>query len=191
MVNQTAQYLQYGDATLRRHAGLRPDHTLIASWIGINDMSDTYRYDNLTEYGVSSWPEFYKLLIDTEFEESIVPLFEAGYRHFLFLNLPPRDRGPNVVNTDEQAPQMLRIDQWNDVLAKAVKTFKKDYPAANPISFDVNSVLNQVLDNPLQYGIHNTTDYCLDSKNETVLTDPGAFGCLPLDQLFWYDSGHL
>lgn len=154
-------------------------------------MSDTYKYNNLTAYGVETWPEFYKLLIDTQFEDSIAPLYEAGYRHFLFLNLPPRDRGPGVVGTDEEAPQRRRTDQWNQVLETSMATFAEGHPAANAMLFDVNDFLNKVLDDPLPYGIRNTTDYCRDSKNETVLTDPAAFGCLPLDELFWYDSGHL
>lgn len=191
LINQTAEYLEYGDKVLRQNTGLEPDRTLVSLWIGINDISDTYNYANLTAYNVNTWPELYDLIISAEFDLSVTGLLNAGYRHFLFLNLPPLDRAPNVVNTTKQASFKSRINAWNSVLTHHINRFQETYPMATVLSYDVNYVLNQVLDHPLRYGILNTTDYCPGYANSTILTDPAASGCLPLNELFWYNSGHL
>lgn len=57
--------------------------------------------------------------------------------------------------------------------------------------FDAHKVLQGVLDDPAKYGINNSTGACAASAQPDILTDPGKYGCLPLYEYFWYNSGHL
>ena len=57
--------------------------------------------------------------------------------------------------------------------------------------FDTTTFLNYVLDHPSEYGISNTTGYCAAYDQPDINTDPGKYGCAPLEQYFWYNTGHL
>lgn len=57
--------------------------------------------------------------------------------------------------------------------------------------YDANTFLNRVLDNPAEFGILNTTSYCLDYADPDVQEHPERHGCLRLEKYFWYNSGHM
>jgi hypothetical protein len=81
--NQVLQWYDYGRPVLRPF----PDKSLVASWIGINDISDSSKYkfpiDNATNFA-----SLYQEMITTQFD-ALEKVYDAGYRNFLFLNLPP------------------------------------------------------------------------------------------------------
>ena len=163
---------------------MTPQTTLVAEWIGINDISDSVNYN-------VSFPEFYEEIISAQFNESVIPLYHAGYRYFLFMNLPPLDRTPPNVGSANPSPSKAQIDLWDATLASYSRVFTREHPDALSMLFDANKFLNGVLDHPSAYGIKNTTDYCTGYTDPDVLTDPGKYGCLPLDELFWFNTGHM
>ena len=63
---------------------------LVAVWIGINDMDDSDRLVFPTE-NATSFQTFYEEIIATEFQ-ALDTIYNAGYRSFLFMNLPPLER---------------------------------------------------------------------------------------------------
>jgi lysophospholipase L1-like esterase len=65
-------------------------NALVAVFIGINDISDSSKY-TFPRNNASDFPSFYKKIIATEFE-ALETVYEAGYRNFLFMNLPPLER---------------------------------------------------------------------------------------------------
>ena len=79
----------------------------------------------------------------------------------------------------------------DDSLARHSQRFAAENPHAKVMLYDANKFLNGVLDNPGKYAIKNTTSYCLDYANLDVLYHPELYGCLPLDEYFWYNSGHM
>lgn len=62
----------------------------MASFIGINDINDMANFQfpvqNLTDF-----EELYTAVIAEQFE-ALETVYEAGYRSYLFLNLPPLDK---------------------------------------------------------------------------------------------------
>jgi len=57
--------------------------------------------------------------------------------------------------------------------------------------FDTYSYLSGILDNPSRYGIKNTTSYCPNYNAPDIDTNYAAYGCLPIEDYFWYNSGHI
>jgi lysophospholipase L1-like esterase len=85
-VNQIAQWAAYAKPVIP----VDVSRALVAIFIGINDISDSAKY-TFPRNNVTNFPSFYAEIIGTEFE-AIETIYEAGYRNYLFLNLPPLER---------------------------------------------------------------------------------------------------
>lgn len=185
LVNQTQQFLTYGQPVFKHKLCVKPSKTLVAIWIGINDINDSAKYN-------VSFPDFYDSIISTIFSQSVKPLYEAGYYNFLFVNLPPLDRTPSNQLKAEPLPNRTMIGWWDDTLVRHSEAFAAEHSDVTTMVFDANTFLNGVLDNPGKYGITNTTNYCAGYLQADVLTDWEKYGCpVPLDQYFWFNSGHM
>ncbi|KAF1344469.1 hypothetical protein BDV97DRAFT_393066 [Delphinella strobiligena] len=180
--------------------------TLVVIWIGINDILDTSSWTNV------SFPSLYNNLLTTEFA-AVEQIYQAGYRNFLFMNLPPLDKTPgNVAKGAEKArPNETMVGSWNDLLVGYVDAFTSSHRHSNTntsstspthqkaddpteittILINTHKYLNQILARPSDYGIKNSTSYCPAYDQRGVETHPGAFGCLPLEEYFWFNAGHL
>lgn len=158
-----------------------PAKTLVAVWIGINDISDSAKL-------AVDFATYYDQLIGTVFEQSVAPLRRAGYRRFLFVNLPPLNRSPpNLVRAAGPLPNSTMIGLWNAALDRHSAQFAAGGGVVSMV-YDANTFLNQVLDNAASYGITNTTNFC-PKMNQPLPVE--QYGCLPLEDYFWYDNGHM
>ncbi|TKX24281.1 hypothetical protein C1H76_3383 [Elsinoe australis] len=163
--------------------------TLVALWIGINDINDSAKNATIT-----SFPAFYATVISTLFS-SIDTLYGLGYRNYLLMNLPPLDRTPgNVANAAANktvSPSLAQIGAWNGEIAKQAAAFEKGHQGSEVLVFDANTYLNGVLDDAERYGLKNTTGYCARYDAPDIATNYAAYGCLPLKEYFWYNTGHV
>ncbi|KAI8624978.1 carbohydrate esterase family 16 protein [Xylariaceae sp. FL1651] len=185
LVNQTQQYLTWAEPVIGKK--MDKSKALVAVWIGINDINDSSKFTNV------SFPAFYDKLIGkcSLFAQSVQPMYDAGYNSFLLLNLPPLDRTATNIASESPLPNRTMIGWWDDSLARHSHKFAAENRRAKVMLYDANTFLNGVLNNPGKYGIKNTTSYCLDYANLDVLYHPELYGCLPLDEYFWYNSGHM
>jgi phospholipase/lecithinase/hemolysin len=178
---QVQQFLTYAQPTLSKI--IDPSKTLVAFWIGINDINDSAQYP-------VDFPGFYDKLISSLFE-SVQSVYNAGYRNFLFMNLPPLDRTPGNILKASPLPNATMINLWDDCLTSHIREFDKRNLNANAFGFDVNGFLNKVLDFPGRYGIRDTTGYCKSYDQPYISTEPQRYGCLPLNEYAWFNDGHL
>ncbi|KAG4031724.1 hypothetical protein MFRU_008g00860 [Monilinia fructicola] len=167
-----------------------PSKTLVAIWIGINDISDTsssiFPSHNATDY-----PSLYKNIIDAEFA-AIETIYKAGFRNYLFMNLPPRQRSPlNLIRPDGPRPNATMFNSYNNILNTTALNFAATHPGTKAMVFDTFSFLSSVLDNPAPYGITNTTNYCPNYDAPDIDTNYAAYGCQPIPEYFWYNTGHI
>ncbi|KAL3440806.1 hypothetical protein BJX65DRAFT_314458 [Aspergillus insuetus] len=186
--NQVVQYLTYGHPVLVPRRIVSPKKTLVAIWIGINDITDSARNATIT-----SFPAFYNTLISAIFD-SVSSLHSAGYKDFLFLNLPPIDLTPSGQNQapEDRSPNATQIALWNDILQQHAQKFQRRHRDSNSFVYDTNSQLQAVLASPADYGIVNTTNTCPGAKQPDIETNYEAYGCpTSLWTYFWYDSGHI
>jgi hypothetical protein len=93
-VNQIIQWATYAKSYLP----IKPAKALVAVFIGINDIndSDKYTYPRIVDTGsgnktITGYSGLYDAIIGTEFE-ALETVWEAGYRNFLFMGLPPLDK---------------------------------------------------------------------------------------------------
>ena len=171
--NQTVQFEEYGDSVLARF--IDKSKTLVAVWIGINDINDSAEYD-------VDFPTFYNQLVATVFER-LRRIFALGYRNFLVVNLPPLDRTPgNLVRRGGPLPNKTMVDWYDAALYNHSIAFQEENEGSSILYFDANEFLNGVLDDPGKYGIKNSTGYCAAYDQPFVDTDPQRYGCLPLGE---------
>ncbi|KAL2872379.1 SGNH/GDSL hydrolase family protein [Aspergillus lucknowensis] len=206
-VNQITQYTTFAHPVLATpnshgsHAILNPESTLVAIWIGINDINDSAAGNDGYGAAIPSFPAFYNTLMSTLFD-SVSTLHELGYRNYLFLNLPPLDRNP--ANQDElpenRSPNATQVGWFNSALERHASLFRSRHgdgdgdgdDATTVLLFDAHSVLSGVLDSPGAYGIVNTTDFCPGYDQPDIGTNYEAYGCpTALETYFWYNSGHI
>ncbi|KAF2477473.1 lysophospholipase A [Lindgomyces ingoldianus] len=178
---QVEQFLDYGDPVLSTF--LDKSKALVTSWIGINDIGDSAKYN-------VSFPGFYDKLQARHFE-FIDSIYARGYKNFLLMNLPPLNRRPGLVFSPNPSVNATMIQWWNSALQSHATAFSNSHSDVEVMVFDVNKVLNGVLDEAEKWGFKNTTGYCTAYNQPDILTDPGKYGCLPQKEYFWFNTGHL
>ncbi|CAL5869632.1 uncharacterized protein PFLUO_LOCUS3862 [Penicillium psychrofluorescens] len=181
---QVTQYTEYGHKPLSDR--LSTHETLVAIWIGINDVGDSAHYTT-----VDYFPTFYNALMTTLFD-SVDKLYGLGFRSYLFFNLPPMDRDPSNLVSSDPSPNVTQVEWYNDAVAQHAESFGKKYADTNVMLFDAHARLSAILDDPAPYGIRNTTNFCAGYDQPDIYTNYRNYGCpTPLDTYFWYDSGHM
>lgn len=119
-------------------------------------------------------------------------MHNAGYSNFLFVNLPPLDRTPGNLARANPSPNKTQIRWWDESLQKHSECFAKQNTGVTTMLYDVNTFLNGVLDNPTEYGIDNTTDFCGGYLYADVLDNWEKYSCSgPIETYFWFNSGHM
>lgn len=185
LVNQTQEFLTYGQPVFKDTLHVKACETLVAIWIGINDINDTADQDD--DFAV-----LYDAIISAIFNESLTPLHGAGYHNFLLVNLPPLDRTPSNLERANPLPNKTQIALWDDSLQRHSEAFAASQPGVTTLLYDANGFLNGVLDKATAYGIRNTTDFCSGYLYADVLTDWEKYDCSgPVDDYFWFNSGHM
>lgn len=182
IVDQIEQYATYGHTTLSKF--LRTSETLVAVWIGINDVGDSAKY-------AVDFPTFYANLTNTLFN-SVDTLYDLGYRSYLIMNLPPMDRDPSNVDSSYPTPNVTQVAWYNAALTQRAEKFRDEKRDVEIRVFDAHARLSWILDHPSEFGIVNTTDYCAGYDQPDIAWNYKAYGCpTPLDEYFWYNTGHM
>ncbi|KAJ6198095.1 hypothetical protein J3E72DRAFT_384983 [Bipolaris maydis] len=177
---QVEQFISYGNPALES-IYLDKKHALVAVWIGINDINDLVA----TQGKNATFAPVYRKVQENIFK-NVEKVYGLGYRSFLFMNLPPLDRGPGTPNVNASL-----VELFNDIQASYADKFAKKHCNAAVLQFDVNTVLNDVLDRYQDYGFKNITGFCPGYNQPDVLINLERYGCTELDTYFWYNSGHL
>ncbi|TVY59187.1 Acetylesterase, partial [Lachnellula suecica] len=158
--------------------------------IGINDISDIAKY-TFPYLNITSFPCLYQHIIAAEFR-ALETVYEAGYRNFLFMNLPPLERTPaNIKPGAVPLPNSTMVSTYNALLSTAAQNFSSTHLNTNAMVFDTHTFLSGILDDPSEYGIQNTTGFCARYDAPDIATNYEAYGCLRIGEYFWYNSGHI
>lgn len=142
---QIEQYITYAHPALE----LDPATTLIAVWIGINDVNDSKDFEIL-------FSDFYCQIISTLFE-SVSELHDLGFQNFIFLNIAPLDRTPDsleaIANGEDPSPSTEQLKLWNSVIKEGGLDFERRNPKSTVLLFDAYDALNDIIDCAEEYGI--------------------------------------
>ena len=89
-------------------------------------------------------------------------LAEKGAKHVLVISLPDLGRTPAAREFDEVDILSYFSKRHNDALEKNMGVLQKHYPDTQWVYFDINHMLNEVMDSPEQFGFNNITDTCYE-----------------------------
>ncbi|OQD71930.1 hypothetical protein PENPOL_c001G04883 [Penicillium polonicum] len=136
------------------------DNAVFGFWIGINDIG--WGHQN-TQHSVlvPTLMAQYRLLIEK--------LYASGGRKFLFLNVPPTDRSPMVINEGPEAVKTYAtwVKAYNDGLQSMIDDFKLSHNDTTIVLYDTWSFMLRILDDPQTYGFPNAT--CFDDNGTSCI----------------------
>jgi phospholipase/lecithinase/hemolysin len=127
--------------------GLTKKHkaeTLVIEWSGGNDL-------------ITANPRPSQLVVERAVAarvENLKELMKNGYQHFVWFNLPNLALTPKYYaqSSDEKANAEKWIKYFNSELEKACKELSTNYPQCTFELFDVNSIFDEIYQNPEAYG---------------------------------------
>ncbi|KAK5560762.1 hypothetical protein LTR46_001070 [Exophiala xenobiotica] len=171
-------------------ASWKPDATLFAIFVGINDVGNSYA-------GTASGNTTIYDAVLSEYTSLVNQLYDSGARNFVFLNVPPVDRSPLTASSGPaaQALEASRIALFNSRIATLAANLAHADKQNAVFLYDTHTLFEEVLDNPQQFPqtapYRNTTDYCLDYENGTAAMDTLNASCVyPVNEYFWLNSLH-
>ncbi|RAL64012.1 hypothetical protein DID88_003200 [Monilinia fructigena] len=97
----------------------------------------------------------------------------------------------NLIRPDGPRPNATMLNSYNNILNTTALNFAATHPGTKAMVFDTFSFLSSVLDDPAPYGITNTTNYCPNYDAPDIDTNYAAYGCQPIPEYFWYNTGHI
>ncbi|KAH8197765.1 hypothetical protein TruAng_008054 [Truncatella angustata] len=138
---------------------------IYAFWIGINDINKSYLGDDYAGIDLDIYAE----VIDSYYQV-VSKLYDSGARNFLFLNVPPLEKAPTILQSSSNStkyPLMQRaVADYNEKLYKMVRQVRHNFAYTSVFFYDAHALFDAVLADPSQYGetasIHDTTSYCKD-----------------------------
>ncbi len=147
-------------------------NALYTLWGGSNDY-----------LGTDANPEQVVDNIETEVES----LYDSGAREFLVFNLPdlgaiPEADNPNLGRSPEELTQLSNTH--NSLLDSTVQELENTLNGADVTVVDVNSLFDDVVANPQEYGLTNVTESFLDP-----ITMAPTVGANP-DEYLFFDTLH-
>lgn len=161
--------------------------TLFGIFIGINDIINSYTAQNASLNALIF--DVYAGLVDQ--------LYQTGARNFLFLNVPPINRAPQITVLGRSNETLVaeEIADWNDRVTALSANLTRTYRDTTSFLFDTNAIFNQVLDDPCSHPetcpYKNTTDYCPAYENGTPSWFSFNDTCqFPVDEYFWLNTLH-
>jgi len=158
--------------------------SLFFIWDGVNDVGDTYsRGDRDT---------FYDTLMNAYFA-LVNELYEAGARNFLFMDVPPVDRTPGTTQfgSSASAQEKAGVALYNSKLAAKTQQLLANHSDATALVFSTNTVFTNILNNPSEFGIKNTTAFCTEYENGTNSPTTLIASCgIPVNEYMWLNTLH-
>jgi phospholipase/lecithinase/hemolysin len=89
------------------------------------------------------------------------------------------------------SPNSTQVRTYNNLISSAAATFASAHRGTKAVVFDTHTFLSEILDDPSPHGIKNTTGYCARYDAPDIATNYAAYGCLPIPEYFWYNTGHI
>lgn len=83
------------------------------------------------------------------------------------------------------------VHQYNAIINSTALSFEASHPSTKAMVFDTYTFLSGILDNPARYGIKYTTGYCHIYDAADIAPNYATYGCLPIEEYFWYNTGRI
>ncbi|KAE9961597.1 hypothetical protein EG327_003628 [Venturia inaequalis] len=153
IVDQVADFAE----TLKKgsqYGNFSQQNSLFAFWIGINDAHITAN-DAIQDKDIDPIME----KVANRYMEQLSTLYSYGAKNFLLLNVPPFDRTPQILETNQQniIRQRLSITSLNTHISTSFETWQSAHPGIKSMLIDTMPIFNEALDDPTKIGDRNST----------------------------------
>ncbi|KAI1841271.1 hypothetical protein JX266_012507 [Neoarthrinium moseri] len=135
-------------------------NTLVAVWIGINDVGESF-------WDFAATP--INAVMDRYFD-LLLTLYDDGATNFVLFSVPPFDRAPVMVGQSADRLNALRsnITAYNSALSSRLATFKAAHKGITAQLFDSSQAFETVLNSPTKYGASSDVT-CYNSDGTTCV----------------------
>jgi phospholipase/lecithinase/hemolysin len=175
------------DVFLSDFNGVVPANTLVAIWIGSNDLEDAL--DALQTDPSGGTSEVILQQATASVLENLQTLYQHGARMFLIANIPDLSKTPYVRFlglTDPTIPTIASqmTNEFNTALESVASGFSVSPGLQYFQLFDANALLDQVISSPGKFHLLDAIDRCTVPlvKSNAICSMPGSY-------LFW-DATH-
>lgn len=143
-------------------------------WTSDNTVFNVWMCDNDILLGLNhtDHDKLVDELMHKYWDVAIDQLYKEGARKFMFVDAPPQDRSPKILQNDAKSdiPKYLDL-KWklDDALWAKVQEFQANHTAdVKTAFFNASAFLNPVLDNPTQYGFNADITCTLDKTKDCI-----------------------
>lgn len=143
------------------------DDDLFSVWIGANDYFSFIEDDPMTEEIETNFPnsdrEIFSAVIevvDLNIGNAVREIIEAGGKNIAIFNLPDIDKTPlaqNLIEKDRTILQKLSL-LHNQYLSNFIEKTEFFNPSVNILEIDVESLFDEILKKPHDFGFTNIAD---------------------------------
>jgi len=112
------------------------------------------------------------LEVNTGIERALDNLVAKGAKKILVMNLPNLGRIPAARDLDEVTRFEAISRKSNMELERRFNQLKVRYPSVRWVYFDVFTKLDNMLDDPSQYGFKNVAETCYEAASDSFLAAP-------------------
>jgi phospholipase/lecithinase/hemolysin len=170
-------------AAFRSQPGVADANALYVLWGGANNLQDIVARKQRDTLG-NPIPDLQGTIGDLV--TAILGLYAEGARSILVPNLPDLALVPRIAEYGipaQQAAHQLTL-AFNAMLAESLAQLESSLNGLNLIEFDTFDAMNDIVANPAQYGLSNTTDRCY-TGDDLLFSGGGAVCNDPDSYLFW------
>ncbi|KAG2219805.1 hypothetical protein INT45_001137 [Circinella minor] len=115
---------------------------------------------------------------------------QVNGKQFLIFNMVPFDHSPKMRLDNQINYASQWIEKFNQELNKAITSMQQQYSNITIALIDTHATLDNVLNNPTNYGItKGVTDYFMHVRPDPG-SDPGKL-LTSGNQFFWFDQAHV
>ena len=169
-------------------------------WIGANDYFSYIQDDpttpdvietNFPRRGAETRNAVIEV-VDINIKGAIHDIVDAGGEDIVVFNLPDLDKTPLAGELEKKDQRKLRrlTKIHNRRLSNAVDDIEDSNPDVNIIEVDVNSLFDDIFDNPGEFGITNATDNFTGIDLYAGLNGSGAAEDANVNEYLFFDSVH-
>ncbi len=167
-------------------------------WVGANDYFSFIEDDPTTPDVVeTNFPENGRERIDAVIDVvninirgAVKDIIDAGGQDIVIFNLPDLSDSPLADNLTRQDQKSLRklTNIHNRRLDRLVDNIERTNPDVNIVEIDVNELVDEIFDNPGEFGLTHVTDNFSGIDLYADLNQPPASG--NPNEYFYWDSVH-
>ncbi|MGK7962087.1 PEP-CTERM sorting domain-containing protein [Crocosphaera sp.] len=123
--------------------------------------------------------------------DAITRLYDQGARNFLVANSPDLSQEPGIPDDEAFMNNLVsNINQFNSSLDSSLNGLNQSLNDINITSLDLYGFLNEVRDNPEEYGYTNLDQACFDQVNFSICSQEEQAEYFYWDNIHWTSKTH-